>query len=561
MSNKQQEPLACVLHLASGAATVPLDLLKKLVLPEDLAAFTALLDKRDLPDESTLIRTVPIGGESFCLRTAALPSYDASQAVAHEKRFRGIVENSPDMFVVLRRDGCIDYVSPRVWEITGYTAHEVLNKGFFAFFIDSQELKLAQTFFEEALNGKNPPSRAYRIRHANGQALWFFVHLSAISDENGKTAEFVAVCRDVTEETKREESLKYMSIHDALTGAFNRFYFDAEMQRIQEEDILDVGLILTDLNGLKLVNDAFGSQRGDELLVEVAKILMEIQTPTHRVFRVGGDEFAILVFNCAPQELTDICETIDEACKRAAGRTIPLSISWGTAFRTSSEQSMQALYKQAEGYMYSKKMLDSRSMRNQVLASLKETLKARNVETAAHMQRMENMVMALGKRLGLSASEFDRLLLLASLHDIGKIAIPDHIINKPERLSDDEWIVMRTHSEVGQRIAMASQELSSIASEIGCHHERWDGKGYPYGYSGGQIPLLARIVSVVDTYDVMTHGRNYKDAVGHQAAVEELRRCAGTQFDPHIVDLFVDIFGSFSQEEMQQFINSEPDTE
>ena len=144
-------------------------------------------------------------------------------------------------------------------------------------------------------------------------------------------------------------------------------------------------------------------------------------------------------------------------------------------------------------------------------------------------------------------------MLLAALHDVGKVAIPDHIINKPGPLSEEEWAIMRGHCEIGSRIAMTSKELAGIAQEILHHHERWDGEGYPGGKREGEIPLLSQLIAVVDTYDVMTHARPYKEPASHEEALAELKRCAGTQFSPAIVELFLDIFREFSSEEASAF--------
>lgn len=165
-------------------------------------------------------------------------------------------------------------------------------------------------------------------------------------------------------------------------------------------------------------------------------------------------------------------------------------------------------------------------------------------ETEAHARRLAAMAREIGERMGLSQLELDQLELLSMLHDIGKVAVPDRILNKPGKLTAEEWVEMKKHPEIGYRIAASSPELSPIAEFILCHHERWDGKGYPQGLSGEEIPLLSRILSVVDSYDAMTENRAYRKAMEKEKVLIEIKESSGTQFDPKIAAIFIDIIGS-----------------
>lgn len=157
------------------------------------------------------------------------------------------------------------------------------------------------------------------------------------------------------------------------------------------------------------------------------------------------------------------------------------------------------------------------------------------------MERTREMAIRLGKALSLSDGDLGKLALLAVLHDIGKIAIPHAILIKPGKLTDAEWEIMKTHTEKGYRIANASKELKPIGEYILHHHERWDGGGYPGGLAGEEIPLLSRIITVVDSHDVMVHDRPYHKAMSGKDAEAELRRCSGTQFDPNLVEVFLEV--------------------
>ena len=189
--------------------------------------------------------------------------------------------------------------------------------------------------------------------------------------------------------------------------------------------------------------------------------------------------------------------------------------------------------------MYKTKLLGAKSYRNVVLSSIKKTLFEKSDETEEHGKRMGRYCREIGETLGLSSLQLDELEVFSMLHDIGKIGIDEHILQKPGKLTPEEWTIMRTHPEIGYRIAHTVPELANIADYILAHHERWDGKGYPKGLVGKEIPLLSRILSVVDAYDAMTQDRSYRKALAVSEAKEELRRHAGTQFDPQIVDVFL----------------------
>ena len=188
--------------------------------------------------------------------------------------------------------------------------------------------------------------------------------------------------------------------------------------------------------------------------------------------------------------------------------------------------------------MYSQKLTESSSHRSAILAFLTSTLREKSFETEEHAQRTRKLALDIGKALGLGESDLSALALLATLHDIGKVSVEDSILRKPGPLTPQEWEEIRKHPDVGYRITLASPELASISEAILAHHEWWDGTGYPRGLKGEEIPLLARIIALVDAYDVMTHGRPYRQAMTKEQAIQEMRRLAGEQFDPRLVEVF-----------------------
>ena len=326
---------------------------------------------------------------------------------------------------------------------------------------------------------------------------------------------------------------------DLLTGVYNRNYLELRLSDFEKMGNLPFSVIMGDLNGLKITNDVFGHSAGDWLLKKTAEILRRNSSDNDLVFRWGGDEFVILLPGKNRKEAEKLCQSIKrEYTKVNSESNLKLSLSLGTATREFGKLELMELVKKAEDRMYKHKLLETRSYRSSLVFSLEETLSEKNYETAGHAERMTSLARRLGEKMDLSHSELDDLRLLALLHDVGKVVVNDDILNKPGPLNEKEWEEMKKHSEAGYRIAQASLDLAGIANFILHHHERWDGTGYPLGRKGKEIPLLSRIISVVDAYDVMTHSRPYKKAISHEEALKELKRCAGTQFDSKIVQVF-----------------------
>jgi diguanylate cyclase (GGDEF)-like protein len=362
-------------------------------------------------------------------------------------------------------------------------------------------------------------------------------------DESGNVEKIMGVIVDITPEKLKEADIIYLSHHDTLTGLYNRFFLEEEMKRLQAERQLPLSIIIGDINGLKLINDAFGHAEGDKLLIDTAKILNSCSRSEDIVARTGGDEFWIILPQTPESVAKKICRRIYEACDEFnidTGRELAFaSISLGCGTKSNQEQSMDTVIREAEEAMYKHKLLERKSMHSSIMSSIKATMEEKSYETQEHGERLVKLSRRIGRALDLSDDQFNDLELLAMLHDIGKIGVDSAILSKEGPLTEDEWAEIKKHPEIGYRIAAVSPELNSISEYILCHHERWDGKGYPQGLSRTQIPLLSRIISVVDSFDAMTQDRSYRKAMPLDDAVIEIIQHAGSQFDPEIVDLFI----------------------
>ena len=363
---------------------------------------------------------------------------------------------------------------------------------------------------------------------------------SPIRDSDGQIYGVVMVFRDVTQEKVQREQIEHIIAHDSMTGLHNRWYMEEQLKRYEQNPGAGCALIMGDLNGLKLINDAFGHQEGDRFIQTIAAILKQCCGPKDIVCRWGGDEFLILLPEATAKEAEKLIDRILARCVEESDEKLQLSIALGYARVSGENDDIQRALREAEQWTYRRKLMIEKSFRSSVINALLSALAAKSEETEEHAERLQQYCCQIGRLLGVSAKELDEMSLFAMLHDIGKVGINDAILQKPGPLTDDEWMEMRKHPEIGFRIAQNNIDLAPISEYILTHHERWDGKGYPRGLRGDEIPILARILAVADAYDAMTNERVYRKAMSRDKAATEILRSAGTQFDPRIARLFVE---------------------
>jgi diguanylate cyclase (GGDEF)-like protein/PAS domain S-box-containing protein len=378
------------------------------------------------------------------------------------------------------------------------------------------------------------------LKKKDGQTFSIDLSVSPVESDN-EIPGMVAIFRDSSKDISREKEITYLSYHDKLTGLYNRAFFEKKIREYDRNEFYPISIIIGDTNGLKMTNDVFGHKKGDILLINIANILSLACRESDIIARYGGDEFTVLMPYTTLEEAGKICRNILSLCNDQSCDQNKISISLGYATKKKSTESINDVLNVAEDFMYRHKLLESKSYRSSVISSLKKMLFEKSFETEEHAMRITSLCNEAGRLMGLSQSDLNDLELFSMLHDIGKIGIKDSVLLKPGKLSDDEWVEMRRHCEIGYRIAQSAPELAHIADFILCHHERWDGNGYPQKLSSTQIPLLSRILAVADSYDAMVNDRYYRKALTHEFAIAELKRCSGTQFDPEVVKVFLQI--------------------
>ena len=468
-----------------------------------------------------------------------------------EEKYRLLTENASDVIWILNvpKEKFI-YVSPSILSLRGITPEEAMNETLEQA-LTPESLILArnefQTYIDDYLKNKvSGDNFILEIQQPkkDEEIVWVEISTKLRTNSDGEI-EIVGVSRNIDERKKTEEEIKRLNEFDQLTGVKNRRFYDNAIQEMNEEKYLPLSLIMVDLNGLKLTNDAFGHKSGDLLLEMVAEVLVKECREVDIVSRIGGDEFVLLLPNTDYEYASEIIESINVATNNQKINNIPLSLSIGFAIRESISEDMKEVFKRAEDEMYRNKLSESTSMRSSFIELILNTLYEKSNREMNHSKRVSDLCESIAFEMGFLKDEIKLIKTAGLMHDIGKIGIDEKILNKPDRLTEIEWKEIFKHPEIGYRILSSVIEFSRIAEVVLSHHEKWDGTGYPRALKGEDISIQARIIAIADAFDAMTNTRTYHNSKSIEAGLDEIRKNAGSQFDPKVAKIFVErVMGS-----------------
>lgn len=345
---------------------------------------------------------------------------------------------------------------------------------------------------------------------------------------------------DITERKQKEEEMQYLICHDALTGLKNRRCFEDNRDKIDIEENLPLSVIFADINGLKMTNDIFGHAVGDKLIQKSAEILKQACRENDYIARMGGDEFTILLPKTNKKSAMEILECIKDEFADARLAAVKCSISLGVDTKINPDQPLNEIIANAENEMYKDKTMNRKTINQSIISTIVETLHTRSPVEMQHSIAVREFCLEVGEAMGLAETEINKLSRTGYLHDIGKIVLDEDILSK-DSLTAEEMEEMKQHPVVGYRILNLFDDTLDLAEYVYNHHERWDGKGYPKGLKGEQIPLISRIISIVETYDRVLNRGELPLQERRQKALEVIKKGIGNQFDPEIAKLFVRI--------------------
>ncbi len=459
------------------------------------------------------------------------------------KKHREILSSIEEGYYETDRWGKLVFFNDAAFRLCGYNRSDFMGLDYKELFKDPDAVK--QKFKQVYLSRKPESSFTAEIIRKDGTTIFMEMSISPIlsEDDDSEVIGFRGLARDITERAIFQQQLEYHSMHDQLTGLYNRNYFEEELVRLTKSRDYPISMISADVNGLKLINDTMGHDHGDHLLKAAAEVLTNSLRGSDVLSRVGGDEFSAILLRAdekvAEKVIKRIKNTVADYNKRQDD--LYLSLSLGAATAPNNDTTFQELFKRADDQMYQDKLSPGSKVRGKIVKSLLSALEKRDFIADGHGRRLALLCRKVGERVKLSPRQMANLTLLAQVHDLGKVGIPEQILFKEGPLSAKEWLIIKEHPEKGHRIALSSNYLNGISGLILKHHERFDGSGYPLGLKGLEIPIECRIFAIADAYDAMTSYRPYYILKTKKEALKELKACSGSQFDPDLCAEFINV--------------------
>jgi diguanylate cyclase (GGDEF)-like protein/PAS domain S-box-containing protein len=467
--------------------------------------------------------------------------HNERELIKKEQEKSRVIANLPGVSYqcIFDEDWTMIYLSDGCKTLTGYDPSDLINNKNVSFndIIVPKYRDYVFKEYEEAKKLNKSCNIEYELIKKDGSRIWIWEKGHVFMQDDIWYIE--GFLMDITDRKISEQKINYASKHDVLTGLPNRTYFDTVIRRLDQPKNYPLSISIVDIDGLKLINDTYGHDVGDETILTFAKLLSTSCKDNSFIARIGSDEFGVVFAKSNQKHFEDLKDKVFDEISKIKIKDIPLSASCGTAIKTTESQQIEDILVEAENDMYAQKTLHNQSSRNQVIMALFDSLKDKYEAERDHSDRVSAYCLAMGEKLNLTTQEKLELEFAGRMHDIGKITIPDSILKKPGKLTSEEWVIMKNHTINGYQILKSADKYSNLADYALTHHERWDGKGYPKGLSKEDIPLFSRIIAIADAFEAMTADRPYRKAMDSIDAIKELYRCSGSQFDPNLVDVFV----------------------
>jgi len=463
-----------------------------------------------------------------------------------------LVDYLPDATFAVDIHGCVMAWNHSMEVLMGVQADMMIGQNLSRValkFYGTERRLLLESFFHPELGTETFPER---VLQANGvyqfeefitqkdssHGRFYDQTATGLRDAKGVFLGALQTIRDVTDHKRAEMRLEFLSLHDPLTGLFNRTYFAEASTGFGTAANLPLGVVLIDLDGLKLVNDTLGHEHGDALILAAAG-LMRKAFPNLPIARIGGDEFTIFFSRTPEDDMRKAVDRFQEFIEEHNASAPPMPVQLSLGFAWSDHSPVIAdLVKEADARMYREKDLRRETVRIGYVTNLQRRFEELHRKDSDSTQRLTALTERFAQSLSVPRADLEKLLLLARYRDIGKVGISERVMLKPGSLDNEEQDELRKQPEIGYRIAKISRELAPIAENILKHREWWDGRGYPLGLAGEQIPYLNRILAVVETYIAMTGPRVRSRSVSVDGALEEIQMMSGKKLDPKIVVAF-----------------------
>lgn len=464
-----------------------------------------------------------------------------------EEKYRFLTENTSDVIWIYNVTyDLFEYVSPSVNHLLGRSQREIYAEKLSSL-VDGEMkesfLKAVQNRAEKFIESKEVDCSfidEVQQRDCENTLVWTEISSRYRMNANGDV-ELIGVSRNVEERKQHEAKVLYLSYYDQLTGLNNRRYYEEKLEFLNQEAHLPVSLIVADVNGLKLTNDAFGHAAGDRLLIKISETLKKAIRKEDVLARIGGDEFVYVLPKTDAIEAKLFVEGLKRQLDKISTEDVIVSISLGFETKVDKDQNIEEVFSRAEDFMYKRKLTESRSMKS---ATFKKILQKMNT-TYPELTRLSVQVSKLCKdfalKLKFSDAEIQDIGMLGLIYDVGKVGIDPEIVNNEGQLSINQYQEFKRHPEIGYQILRSTPEFAHLADFVLCHHEHYDGTGYPRHIQADLIPLQARILAIVTYFIELISDAKNKEPMSFKEAIDLLNQESGKLFDPVLVKCFVEM--------------------